>query len=353
MDKMNLYSIKHENIKNVFNAIIAHGDKLSRAEIAKKTNLSIMTVGKIVEALINCGIINQYKEVKDSAGRKAGLVKLNSNRMSIIIDLTTYDFMITIVDFSLNLFDKIMYPYDTEFGYLENLCIFLRNVKIYLNKKLDIDTNYYGMGVILPGYYNTETDSVVYDRIPELEKIKIKSTIEDITGNTSVHIDSDIDLVARSIVNSESYSNFKYVENIIIYLEICKKNILKSAVMFDGKVIHGFTNQAGNIGDIYVDNDIKLKTIIKKANKFDDCMHEFCHILYNVINFINPNILLMECDSSKLCDKLDDKIRNCLTHEYKLRNDMLPAIIIADDTIKHSHRGLAIKLRDIWFESKM
>lgn len=353
MDKMNLYSIKHENIKNVFKAIINHGDKMSRAEIADKTDLSIMTVGKIVEALINCEIINQYKEVKDSAGRKAGLVKLNVNRMSVILDLTTYDFAITVVDFSMNPYDKIVYPYDAEFSYLENLCIFLKNVKIYFDKKFGTETSYYGMGVILPGYYNSENDSVVYDRIPELEHIKIKSTIKDITGYTPVHIDSDIDAVTRSIVDNECYKSFEYVENIIIYMGICKSNILKSAIIFDGKVIHGVTNQAGNIGDIYVDNDIKLKTIIEKSNKFDDCINEFCHILYNVINFINPNILLIECDSIKLCTELDNKIRNCLTHKYKLRCDMLPEIVIANDDIKHSHRGLAIKLRDIWFESKM
>lgn len=78
MEKTSLNSIKRESIKAIFN-VVASKDQVSRSEIAGQTGLSLMTVGKVVDALIERGILNQTKEVKSSSGRRAGLVRLNAS----------------------------------------------------------------------------------------------------------------------------------------------------------------------------------------------------------------------------------------------------------------------------------
>lgn len=301
MKKLNLDSIKHDNIINIFDLIVKYDIKISRADIAEKTNLSIMTVGKVVDALITDKILIQSKEIKDSVGRKAGLVMLNPNRKCFIIDLTSYNFCLTIVDFCLKLVDKIVYTYNAEYSYQQNLNIFLKDIKIYFDDNYD-NSNYYGIGIILPGKY---------DFIPEFETIDIKSIIEDIIGFKINCIELDVDASARSILNSQYNEIATDTENIIVHIYTNRQGYIRPSVIFNGTVIHGASNNAGNIGDIGV--------------------NELCQVLNNIINLLNPNLIVIECDNVK--------------------DPLMEEVVICDDIIRHSHRGLAIKLRKLWFEN--
>lgn len=349
MDKLNLNSIKHENVINIFNTIVRNQTKISRSDIAADTDLSIMTVGKIVDAFVNHDILLQSKEVKGTSGRKAGLVMLNPDRMGFIIDLTSYDFSLSLIDFSMNLDDKIIYPYNPEYSYQQNLLLFFRNGKIYCDKKFNSNSRYYGAGLILPGRYNPDMDSTVCDYIPELESIKIKSTIEEIIGYDLIHIDSDADATARSIVNTKQYRENKC--NIIIHIYINRQNIVKAGIIFNGNVIHGATYDTGNVGEIYVSNNVKLQSVINQHQKLDQCIVEMCHLFHNMITLLNPDVVIIECDSLKFSSDIETKIQNCLINDYKLKQYLMPTFVIRDNIIKHSHHGMAIKLREIWFEN--
>ena len=87
MERINLSSIKKESVRAIFHAITGK-DQISRAEIAELTGLSLMTVGKVVDALLERHVIIQSKEIKNMAGRRAGLVSLNTDKFFMIIDLT-------------------------------------------------------------------------------------------------------------------------------------------------------------------------------------------------------------------------------------------------------------------------
>jgi len=92
MNKLNLINIRNEHIINVFNSISKLKENASRANIAEYTNLSLMTVGKIIDALIENGIVVQYKEARGSPGRKSGILTYNKNKVcrineSIFMDL--------------------------------------------------------------------------------------------------------------------------------------------------------------------------------------------------------------------------------------------------------------------------
>lgn len=50
MNNISLRSIKYESIKAIFTSI-ADSEKISRAEISEKTGLSLVTIGKIADAL--------------------------------------------------------------------------------------------------------------------------------------------------------------------------------------------------------------------------------------------------------------------------------------------------------------
>lgn len=353
MGKLNLLNIKKENIKNVFNTILNQEAKISRADIAVKTDLSIMTIGKIVDALITNKILIQSKEIKGSAGRKAGLVMINPERLCFVIDLTSYDFSLTIVHFNLQPDEKIVYlhNYNKDYSYQENLIIFFRDIKMYFDKKFKSDTKYYGTGVILPGKYNVKSDNVIYECIPELEHIKIKSFIEDIFNQEIIYIESDMTAAARSITHTKRYRDKK--EKIIIFVNINRQNFIRNAVIFDGEVINNNSPYSGNIGNNYVGEKLTLQNVIDKCHKIEDCLIEICHIIHNYINLLTPDVIAIECDMVKTNSDIEMHIRNCLINEYKLNEKLMPEIFICSGDIKHSQRGHAMQLRDIWFEKML
>ena len=307
-----------------------------------------MTVGKVVDAFITSGILTQSKEIKDSAGRKARLVTLNPDRTAFLIDLTSYNFIFTSINFRLKSDEKIVYSYNKDYSYHQNLIIFFRNIKIYLDKRSSPDFNFYGIGVILPGRYNSNSDSAVNSYIPELNNINVKSMIENITGYDIAFIDSDIDSAARSIVHTQRYRTER--ENIILHISLNDQNYIRSSVIFKGSVLYNLSYTCGNIGDIYVGHNVVLQSLLNERQKVDDCVQEFCHVFHSIINVLTPDVIAIECETLKMSDDIKNKIIRCLIENYKLNKNLIPEIFICNNEIRHSNRGLAIKLRDIWLE---
>ena len=60
LERLKLESIRRESIESTFNVIAKRGD-LTRAELAKATGLSLMTIGKSVELLERNLALMSYK----------------------------------------------------------------------------------------------------------------------------------------------------------------------------------------------------------------------------------------------------------------------------------------------------
>ena len=120
MNSTTLKSIKWESVNAIFSTI-AESQVISRAEIADATGLSLVTVGKVADALLERNILHQEKEIRTSAGRRAGLLTLNANRFAIIFDLSCKDFRLSVIDLRLQLVEKLKYHYKADRFYEENL----------------------------------------------------------------------------------------------------------------------------------------------------------------------------------------------------------------------------------------
>ena len=99
MQNISLKSIKWESIKAIFNSISA-AEKISRADISAETGLSLMTVGKVADALLNMHIVSQAKASAGTAGRRAGMLSINSTPYAVILDLTSPNFHMSVINFS-------------------------------------------------------------------------------------------------------------------------------------------------------------------------------------------------------------------------------------------------------------
>jgi DNA-binding MarR family transcriptional regulator len=134
MQNNSLSNIRFDSIKSIFNCI-SLSKNISRAEISEKTHLSVVTVGKIVDALSDLDVVTQSKSPRASAGRRASVVNVNKSSFIIIFDLTSYKFHSTVLDLSLNLIETFDGKYETLSSYPDNLTSFINQTKSYVNKK--------------------------------------------------------------------------------------------------------------------------------------------------------------------------------------------------------------------------
>ena len=142
MEKYSLGSIKRDSIRRVF-ACIKNKELISRLEISQQTGLSLMTVGKIADALAEKDVIIQQKGTTGSVGRKASYISLNKDNFALVLDIAEKTPSITIV----NICGEILYfgKFDTYGD--TSLKGFFESVKTYVDMNYLLDPCM-GIGVI-------------------------------------------------------------------------------------------------------------------------------------------------------------------------------------------------------------
>ena len=241
MTNISLKSIKYESIKAIFNSI-ADTEKISRAEISEITDLSLVTVGKIADALLDLNIVTQVKEIKPQAGRRAGIIRINEQKFSAIFDLTTYEFRIAIMNLRLDLVELVRIPLKPKKSYIDNLRDLFNEAITLINRKYDL-ADCFGVGIALPGTYNPDTDTVNTTRIPELNDIHISALTSQYFDGLPLTIDSQINAAARSnITHVEDYRN----KNLLYWY--VEASYVCGAYMVNGELILGRDRHACDFG---------------------------------------------------------------------------------------------------------
>ena len=199
-----LKNIKFTSIKAILSCI-ASSKNISRAQISEKTNLSVVTVGKIVDALIDLNIVRQTKAPRPASGRRAGVLNINKQKYVIIFDLTEYNFKATALDLTLNRIDSFDFKYDNLTTFTENLTSFIRKSKAVFYKKFT-EENCIGIGCSVHGIYDKEADSVRSPHIPEIVMVPVRSLFEEHFPGNILHIESNV--IAAGRINIEEVEDY-------------------------------------------------------------------------------------------------------------------------------------------------
>lgn len=343
MNNISLKSIKYESIKAIF-ASIADTEKISRADISEQTGLSLVTVGKIADALLELGVISQVKEIKPQAGRRAGILSVNPEKFALVIDITSYDFRFAVLDLRLNLLEKSLYQYNHDISYEENLALSIGEAAVTFKRKYNFE-NCFGAAVALPGPYNADSDSVSTKRIPELCSIRIKNLISRHFGGVPLLIDSHINAAAKSNVTYIA----DYLKKNIIYWYV-GTNYVCGAYLAGGELILGKDRHACDFGS-FVDNDGNtLNDKIGGCTEQKECAEVLSNAVYNVIKALSPHAIIMELDINFDRDDIISEIQEILMNEYHLSQEEMPEFRRARCKYRNSHNGLTMSLRELWLD---
>ena len=346
MENINLKSIRWESIKSVFLAI-AHTDKVSRADISAETDLSLMTVGKVADALLDIGIIEQSKETRASAGRRAGLLSINLDNFAVIYDLSCRNFCCCIMDMQLNPVQTIPYSYIDSLSFPENLERFLQNASSYLHGNTDMQ-HCVGVGVSVPGPYFPDSDRTLCPKQPYLETVNIASTIRRYLPDSPLFIEAGYNAAAAS--NIASIPNYK--DKTILYWCISDESI-HGAVVHHNELLRGAHHLAGNFGNMIVSPAKILSAAVKPTNQLEDNALELARAIHNVICILDPDTIILECTMYENGADFADLVRQILQNKFGFTDDSLPQITVASENTPHAYRGLTMHLRESWLHDRV
>jgi len=343
MNNITLKSIKCESIKSIFSSI-ADAEKISRAEISAKTDLSLVTVGKVADALLDMNIVCQVKEVKPQAGRRAGLLGVNPDKFAVILDITSYDFRVSVLDLRLNRVEKYVFNNKQDASYEENLNAFFYDTAMYIGRKYNFD-NCFGIGVSCPGPYNESLDSVKTTRTPELSLLRLKEILRRYFKDIPLLIDSHINAAARSnVLHVENYE-----EKNIVYWYIGTRNVC-GAFMVKGEIILGKDHMACEFGKIVDRSGLTLEERIGLSHYPEDYASVLVQPMYTIIKVLNPHTFIIECDIPHTYDDILPILKSKLTREFNYSEREFPEFYKACCKFRNSHRGLTMGLRDMWID---
>jgi len=164
--------VKAINLTAVFNDI-CENSATTRADISKRTEISVVTIGKAVEKLESMNFVMQYKNPKIKVGRNENIIELNKNSLFLIIDLSHNNFEYCLINLTGSIIQRDYYFHNPDFIYEDNLRAFFNSIY----KKIDNYKSYtiLCIGVLLPSVL---LDSKIF-KSSELHYIDIEKILRE------------------------------------------------------------------------------------------------------------------------------------------------------------------------------
>lgn len=234
---------------------------VSRADIAKITELQRSTVSLIVEELLQSDLIEEV-EGESSGGRPPQLLSLKTTKaVAIGIDLGKKITTIGTSDLSGRVLEKQEFPTSPDFKTTMDRIVEI--VKYYVTKN---NSSIEGIGIALPGLVESWKGEVL--NIPHLNwhYPKIAKTIEDATG-IPVIVENDTNAVALA----ELWLGRPEISNVRNFIVVLIHRGIGTGIVFDGQLYRGKGGVAGEFGHMTIGSNAPIACA---AGRFD-CWEAF------------------------------------------------------------------------------
>ena len=201
------------------------------------------------------------------------------------------------------------------------------------------------MGVSLPGAYNSADDRVNSARLPEINTVNIRESIHSVLNLPICLLEQDIKLAATSNITLVP----DYQKKVISYLYIGES--IDAATISQGQLLYGANFLAGQICALPMGSGTTVGKIIEESQNQEDIADVLVYIIRVLCCVIDPHEIIIECDRYKLSNGYLDMLTEQLSGHACFTNRSMPKISLNQGSIKHAHRGLVMKLRDMWVDS--
>lgn len=244
MELIELSSIRKQNLRKLLN-LLTMAPAMTRQELAKASGLSQMTVTNLVDLfkeqeVLRLVPIQHGQSMRPASGRKADAISLCGEKKAwLVIDISNLQFRLTLLSFDVQ---PLLEMQDLQQGeYMERLKAFLQLAKERVNEALQQRT-LLGIAIVTPGPYEIAKDTVINQRIPQLNHIKIKALFQQYFGKHEYYVDEDVKFAVRACY--ELYAQEQC--EVLYYLYIGEG--VGGAAIHGGNMLRGLNATAGDAG---------------------------------------------------------------------------------------------------------
>ncbi|GGM33436.1 transcriptional regulator [Paraliobacillus quinghaiensis] len=238
--------MKSLNKSIILNKILNNGP-ISRAQIAKETNLTPPTVGSIVKELMEQEIVEESAQGTSQGGRKPTMLVINHRGFYVVgVDAGPKEIECILTDLSgktiSHFISGITLPISKE-EFLETLN---RCIHHLLEPHQKLKEKVIGIGVAMHGVVDVATGTALFAPNLHLRDVPIKAALEK-EFNYAVKVEND----ARALALGEVWFGQGKESESMIAVNI--GNGVGAGIAIKGKLYHGNADIAGEIGHMTID----------------------------------------------------------------------------------------------------
>ncbi len=283
------------SVMAVFEAVASCGE-ISRAELANITGFSLVTVGKAVDQLVNCGVIEENKRSSGSVGRRSGVCSVAKDYGMLIFDMNSENHRCRICDLGLN----TMHEFEEKTSNIEELYLsaFSSFTEIF-------DGQLFGIGICVSDGMTVKYAEIFKSSMGQYPELVIEGSRAYAAANAH-RLDCDSSAV---------------------FVRLFENGTADGALTYKKKLYSGAYGRAGGFARII------------------DSKEALSSKLFDVCQIIDPGTVHIGCQNESDCD-LAEKLRDLLI-AGGISADQLPEIIseplaLCSDSID----GTALLLRE-------
>jgi glucokinase-like ROK family protein len=229
--------------------LIRDNDRISRADLAKKSGLSAPTISRIVETLIREGLTTEIGTGESNGGRRPTLLKFSGGDSFIIgIDLGTMNIYGVLTNLDAKVIAEIRRPTQVEEGFsriMERTSEIINELRNRLGHKKG---KVCGIGMAIAGLINRERNIVEFSPDFHWHNVDVRAAL-----SQSNEIPVMFDNVTRVMALGEMwYGAGRDYRNFIMI------NVgygIGAGIIIQGSPLYGLKGMAGEFGHITLDKD--------------------------------------------------------------------------------------------------
>jgi predicted NBD/HSP70 family sugar kinase len=266
-----LNTIRDINRQIVLN-YVREREPISRAEIARETELQRSTVSAIVEDLKTEGLVEEVGEGESTGGRRPTMLKLRAAEpIALGVSITPTCTTIAISDLAGRVLDQEEFLTDPE-KTIPRVIEVLREFTGRYKGSIE------GVGLSLPGLVDPSTGTALYIPYFLWRDLPISQVISDAVG-LPVVIDND----ANAVALAELWFGRPEVSDARDFILVLVAEGVGTGIIFDGQVYRGQRGAAGEFGHMVIGRGAPVPCSCGS----DDCWEAFSSERAAIARYLN------------------------------------------------------------------
>lgn len=326
---------RRENVYSCF-AALCESHAMTRADLASATDLSIMTTGKIADAMIECGVLTEQKHPCAGAGRRPGTLRFVQTPMFLILNVSSRRFSAYVLSPSMDYKEICVHDYNDIFPFDDNLLIFLNAVRRGCN---------------------TTKEALPYLAVitaPEDDKRQCITRSLAVSPRSTQHMVEYIekimrrncDLILDEITAAQHYFNsLSDYKNMECGTFISISNMVYAAVWMRGNLL---CPRVCRIGELIMPDHKRIADALADAFCTEDAIKPTAYAISSLETFFTPDCVVLESDIFRVDETLLEEIYKELAHILPTDSRIIP-LSKADADPSAAVCGCTSEIRRKWF----